>query len=341
VNGTDLALARLGLSQIVDTAARFITTEYASLTATGRPVTWPVTPYRGTTGTTLDVSTGITYPLKAERARRDPRVSLSFSYPAGSGLEPAPTIVVQGLATVRDADLVATSSRYVRESTARFPEAIGEVPTWLMKRMDWYWTRMWIEVTPIRVLWWDGGDLARSPRVWEAAPGTTAPPSDPPHAGSPSGSWRPAPTDWRRRAAGAIERLGQPVLTVVDAAGHPLPLRTRRARAEQDGFLVVAPAGVEMGDGPAALSFHTHREEFDGQENIGLVGTCSVVDREPDGSYVVRVRVDRALADWGVPRNSMRSALAMAAAGRRLRPRLAAEAARRGGILPTFEQVRS
>ena len=34
----------------------------------GAPVTAPVTPYRGER--TLDVSTGLTYPLKAERARR-------------------------------------------------------------------------------------------------------------------------------------------------------------------------------------------------------------------------------------------------------------------------------
>ena len=97
-----------------------------------------------------------------------------------------------------------------------------------------------------------------------------------------------------------------------------------------DGFVAVAPVGVEVVDGPCALSFHTHRPEFDGQENVGLVGTCSVIDREADGSCVVRVRVERALADWGVPRNPLRNALSMAAAGRRLRPRLAAEAARRG-----------
>src|SRR6478736_9408013 len=101
------------LETIVDTASRFVTTEYASLTAAGAPITWPVTPYRGG-ARTLDVSTGLTYPLKAERARRDRRVALSFTFPAGSALASAPVIAVQGLATVRDRDLVATSSRYVR-----------------------------------------------------------------------------------------------------------------------------------------------------------------------------------------------------------------------------------
>ena len=66
----------LTLDAIVEQTSRFVTTEYASLTSASAPVTWPVTPYRGTTGRTVDVATGLTYPLKAERAldatRRSP-----------------------------------------------------------------------------------------------------------------------------------------------------------------------------------------------------------------------------------------------------------------------------
>jgi len=56
---------------------RAITCEYASLTRAGRPVTVPSTPYVGSG--TLDVSTGLTYPAKAERARRNPKVALLFA----------------------------------------------------------------------------------------------------------------------------------------------------------------------------------------------------------------------------------------------------------------------
>lgn len=329
----------LDLSRIVRTAARFVATEYSSLTADGRPITWPVTPYLGRSATTVDVSTGLTYPLKAERARRDPRVALSFSFPAGSGLDPAPTLVVQGLATVRDADLAANSARYLVESKERFPAAFGSIPTWVLRRMEWYWTRMWIEVTPTRVLWWEGGDLSREPRRWEAPEGTTAPPSDPAAPGRVPGSWKGDGADWRRRAERAVGRLGLPVLTTVDAEGLPLPLRCRRARLQADGFVVTTPAGVDVRPGAAALTFHTHRDEFDGQENVGMVGEATLLDRHADGSHEVHVRVDRALADWGVPTNPLRSAVAMAAAGRRLRPRLVAEAARRGVRLPTYAEV--
>src|SRR5262245_59310749 len=104
---------------ILGTIERFVTTEYSSLTRSGAPVTWPVTPYGGLDGSTVDVATGLTYPLKAERARRNPKVAVSFSYPVGSGIVDAPTVLVQGVATVRDADLRATSSRYLQSSADR------------------------------------------------------------------------------------------------------------------------------------------------------------------------------------------------------------------------------
>ncbi len=213
------------------------------------------------------------------------------------------------------------------------------MPTWIMRRLDWYWTRMWIEVTPTRVLWWEDGDLARAPQQWLAPEGTDAPPSDPPPSGRGAGSWSPANVDWRVRTDGVLERLGLPVLTVVDDNGFPMPLKVRSARSVADGFAVVPPAGVEVRPGPAFLSFHTHAEQFDGQENVGLAGTASL-GKLPRGETEVRVRVDRALADFGVPRNKVRNALHLMKAGRRLHPRLQAEAARRGTTVPRFDELR-
>ena len=329
----------LTLDAIVEHTSRFVTTEYASLTSASAPVTWPVTPYRGTTGRTVDVATGLTYPLKAERARRNPKVALSFSYPAGSGHDRPATVVIQGLATVRDRDLVATSARYLQSSADRFPDSFASIPNFMLRRMDWYWTRMWVEVTPVRVRWWDDGDLSVAPRVWNAPAGTVAPESDPPPTGQGAGSWTAnAPSDWRRRSAGAIERLGLPVLTTVDADGWPLPLRTVTAAPTADGFDVVLPTGVEIVDGPAFLSFHTHGEVFDGQENIGLAGHARTASPHQCGG-VVHVTVDRALADWGVSRSAVRSAVAMWRSGRALRPRLTSEAARRGVSLPGFDDL--
>jgi hypothetical protein len=161
----------------------------------------------------------------------------------------------------------------------------------------------------------------------------TAPPSDPAPSGRSSGSWKDTTVDWRERADGAVERLGLPVVTTVTADGWPLPLRARAAIATADGYDVDLPEGVEVASGPAFVSFHSHGEVFTGQENVGLAARC-----EPrDGG--ARLYVTRALADWGLPSSPLGNAITMLRAGRHLKPRLQAEAARRGQTVPTFDEL--
>ena len=98
-------------AEVLPVFQRFITCEYATLTRAGAPVTLPLTPYLGEDGRTLDVSTGITYPAKAERVRRNPRVCMLFSDPAGSRVKAPPVVLVYGLAAVDDHDLQAVVGR--------------------------------------------------------------------------------------------------------------------------------------------------------------------------------------------------------------------------------------
>ncbi len=79
----DLAQAPSWPAELGEVFERELTCEYASLTRSGSPVTLPSTPYVG--NGTLDVSTGLTYPAKAERARRNPKVALLFADPIGAG----------------------------------------------------------------------------------------------------------------------------------------------------------------------------------------------------------------------------------------------------------------
>ena len=183
--------------ELLSVFERSLTVEYASLTRAGQPITFPCTPYVGDDGRTLDVSTGLTYPAKAERARRNPKVAILFSDPVGSGLEKPPVVLVQGLATVRDRDLQAGSDRYIRLNMARFPEAYKGQPAFLLKQQQWYYTRIWILVTPLKVTWWPEGKVDAPPQVWTAPEGTTAPASDPAPAAPPSGPWNKEAADWR------------------------------------------------------------------------------------------------------------------------------------------------
>ncbi|KHK98673.1 hemerythrin [Microbacterium mangrovi] len=300
---------------------RALVCEYASLTRDGRPVTWPVTPYLGADGT-IDVSTGLTYPDKAERARRDPRVALLC---AGAGDE-APVVLVRGRATVRDADLQSNTDRYVRASMQKTGAGFRGMPWFLVKRLGWYFARIWVEVTPEQVWWWPDGDLARAPEVWMPDVPPLAPDSDPRPAGRRLPSRSVPPAEWQPFADRA-ERLGAPTITGV-ADGMPLALRAREVVRTPDGFDLTLPAGIPLPDGPVCLTFHRHGPEMEWQENVVLVGTATAFgDR-------VSVRVDRALNDWslaGTPRDRSRSFLGQ---GRMLKRRLVAEAARRGQPVP-------
>ena len=98
---------------------RFITTEYTTLDAQGQPITWPVTPYYEPGGETIDITTGIGYPKKADDAERNPKVALLFSEPTGSGIDDPCAALVQGTAEVDYRDFDANRDRYLRESAEK------------------------------------------------------------------------------------------------------------------------------------------------------------------------------------------------------------------------------
>src|SRR5919109_1015160 len=94
---------------------RFITCEYTTVDARQRPIVWPVTPYYRDGAATVDITTGIGYPKKADDAARNPHVALLFSDPTGCGIDNPPAVLVQGTAQVDDKDLEAIRSHHSEE----------------------------------------------------------------------------------------------------------------------------------------------------------------------------------------------------------------------------------
>jgi hypothetical protein len=307
-----------------------VTVEYTSLTRAGTPIMVPVTPYLEPEARTLDISTGLTYPAKAERARRNPKVCLLFADQVGAGLSDAPVVLVQGLATVRDADLQANTDRYVRLALAKAPEMFRGQPRFLLRRLDWYFARIWIQVTPIRIWWWQANAPDHVPGQWVAPPATTAPPSDLAPAGRPPSAWLQAPADWRATARSALARLDQRDLGWVGPDGFPLAVPLAEVDQVEQGFrLRIARHLPAAPQGPACLTLHAHPARFTRQENHTFLG--EVANTGPD-DYVFRVR--RLLADVSLTGNKLASTLGFFAKGRRLAPRLAPEAARRSQPVP-------
>lgn len=317
--------------EVVAVVHSFHTVEYASLTKAGLPITFPISPYVGEDGCTLDMQTGLAYTAKAQRARNQPKVGLLYSEPLGSGLHNPPVVLVYGQATVRDADLQANTDRYVRLTLERYPNAYGRFPTFfLSKMMGWYFPRIWIEVTPMRVLWWPGGDLSRAPEMWRAPTGSEAPLSDPPPRGKGLKRWDRPPAEWRSGAEYAVVSLGKPVLTVVDDQGYPVPFRSRNVSLDSRGFRLelwsTRPAPAR---GKACLTFHRHDAGMSLQENMVFVG--QVWDEEG----LTRFDVERRVTSVSFGEGSMLwSMLYFLNLRRQLAPRVKREAARRNQPVP-------
>ena len=310
---------------------RYLTCFHATVSRAGHPVTYPLTPYVGEDGRTLDVSCGLTSPAKAERARRNPKVCLLFADATGSGVDPAPVAVVYGRAAVRDRDLQGNTDRYVRRSLARLPGPWRGVPRSLMRSLDWYWSRIWIHVTPERIAWWPTGDMDQPPRTWEAPADTEFPDSDPAPTGPKPAPWREPAVDVSGRASRAARLLGSPVLTVVDAQGYPAPIVTSACRWGSGVFSLTLPAGVLVElHGPACLTFQRHSADFNDYENAVFVGEIA-----PDGDEIF-FRVERALPDISLTGSRLRRIRDFASSRKRVKGRVITEAARRGQPAPTI-----
>jgi hypothetical protein len=148
----------------------FLVCELATIGRDGVPSAWPAVPLLLRDRGQVLLTTSIGFPVKAVNVRREPRVSLLYSDPTGSGLAAPPAVLVQGRASVGDAvrtwddDLARHWRRVqaVQPASRRF----RAVPARAF--LDWYFMRLLIRVALRRVSWWAGGDTSRPPAVRES-----------------------------------------------------------------------------------------------------------------------------------------------------------------------------
>ena len=233
----------------------------------------------------ISVTTAVGMPKKAADARRDPRVSLLFSDATGSGIHDPSMVLVQGIATVDDADLDLNRARYERDSAAKPTGPTEQAPSGTA--FDWYYARLYIDVRPMRVYVWRKGDLGAEPDVHEldeadteAAQGLPAPPPRPPGR----------PPHWNRRLEHLGRRHDTAVLSFVETDGHPFAIRVpvdadRRAKVVR---IDAEPHGVRLLPGPACLTAHDHHEQLHWTRNFQVRGEL-LQDR--DGWLVTPQRV--------------------------------------------------
>lgn len=284
----------------------FVTTEFTTLDSRGQPITWPVTPYYRAGAESIDVTTGLGYPKKADDAAANPKVALLFSDPTGSGLHDPPMVLVQGTARVDDDDLDANRERYQREAIEKLPATKDALPPkFLQGWFSWYFTRLYIKVRPERIYVWPRGDWSQEPELLdshmeEVRSGHDEEPEDdppPPTGGDPV--W-----DTRMESFGQLYETA--VLSIVSPDGFPFSVRipvtvdkkARRVRIDEP------PMAAPLQPGRACLAAHDHDEDFTWQRNFHVRGDLvedgdgwAIVPRKlvggfelPPGSLVVRIK---------------------------------------------------
>ena len=290
--------------------ARFITTEYTTIDASGHPITWPVTPYYREGAGAIDVTTGLGYPKKALDARANPRVSLLFSDPTGSGLEDAAMVLVQGIAKVDDDDLDANRKRYQRESLEKLPATKDMQPPDFLKRFVlWYYARLYVYIRPERVYVWPGGDISREPQLMDShleevrSGHVEEPETGPPEPEGGAEAW-----DARMDELG--DRYDTAVLSFVAPDGFPFSARVPISldRAAHRVRIGAMPLGAPAEPGLACITAHDHDPEFKWQRNFQVRGDLirdgddwSLVPHKlvggfelPPGSMLARTRLNLA-----------------------------------------------
>jgi hypothetical protein len=272
-------------SELAQAAERYLTCEFVTIDAAGRPIVWPVTPYFRPEQGCIDVSTGVGYPKKADDAARNPHVAVLFSDPTGSGLDPAPMVLVQGTARVDDSDPASNRERYEREMAAKLPALHALAPAGPLKRwFSWYYDRIYMHVRPERVFVWPDGDPEGEPtlydaRIEEVRSGHNEEPEEghaPPEGGMDV--WDPR-----------LDRLGREdptaVLAIVGPDGFPFAVRVP-VRADEAACVVHIgsdPVAAPIEAGPACLCAHSHADDLTWQRSYQVRGDLI----EQDGRLVL------------------------------------------------------
>ena len=223
--------------------------QYVTISAAGFPIDTPVLIFPSEGLRTIDLATGLSYPAKAERARRNPRVGLLIE-----GGPTEPVIAIAGMAAVRDADLQRNVYRYLSEAAQELPHN----PDWpLARQAVWYWTRILVEITPVQILWWDNqGAIDSPPHRWDAPAGIDYPASDPAPPGEVSSpaKWEQPP--FQDLARQALAKGTPSHLSVIDDEGYPVTVRARSVELVDDGVTLDLPQGLPWPlTGKACLTF--------------------------------------------------------------------------------------
>jgi hypothetical protein len=153
-----------GLPAPVETLlAAALVAELTVVDRKGRPVTYPLIPLYD--GERVYMTSAVLFSKKLRHIKANPKVAVALTDPVGVPAEPFARATIIGDAQVAEDDLHSGWERLLPLWRAKEP-AID----WFLKRrfgVPLFFERSVIEITPRRVLYWEGGHTETPPQVFE------------------------------------------------------------------------------------------------------------------------------------------------------------------------------
>ena len=146
------------ISRLIDAA---LVSELTVVTASGRPVTYPLIPLYD--GRRIYMTSSVLFSRKLEHIKANPKVSVALTDPVGVQAEPFARATILGRAKVIEDDPHEGWTHLLDLWKAKEPAIEGFV----QKRfaMPLFFERSVISIEPVKTFYWEGGDTSRPPAV--------------------------------------------------------------------------------------------------------------------------------------------------------------------------------
>jgi hypothetical protein len=140
-----------------------LVSELTVVDGNGRPVTYPLIPLYD--GRSIFMTSAVLFSRKLRHIKANPRVSVALTDPVGVPAEPFARATIQGDARVVEDDLHAGWERLLPLWRAKEPV----IDSFVKKRfgIPLFFERSIIEIRPVRVQYWPGGDTSVAPQLFE------------------------------------------------------------------------------------------------------------------------------------------------------------------------------
>ena len=134
---------------------KYLICEFTSID-NGKPVTFPMLFFHDQDK--FFVTSSILFSKKIEHLKKNPKVSILFSNPEGSGVEKH-VVLVQGVAKTDDSDLDHGWEKFLPMWRMKEPYIDGFLAA--REQFAWFWKRIVVEVEPRKIRAWKNGDTSK------------------------------------------------------------------------------------------------------------------------------------------------------------------------------------